>query len=46
MDEGKCIELGEPKILMRSKGAYWRLLQQSGETEEVERMIMGQKKEG
>ncbi|KAI4234863.1 MAG: hypothetical protein LQ349_003534 [Xanthoria aureola] len=46
MDEGKCVEFGEPKDLMRGKGAYWRLVQQSGETEEVERMIMGQRKEG
>lgn len=44
MDEENCVEFGEPKNLMRSKGAYWRLVQQSGEIEEVERMIMGQKK--
>ncbi|KAL9041056.1 MAG: hypothetical protein Q9180_001524 [Flavoplaca navasiana] len=45
MDEGKCVEFGEPKVLMRSKGAYWRLVQESGEPEEVQRMTMGREKE-
>ncbi|KAL8879725.1 MAG: hypothetical protein Q9198_002721, partial [Flavoplaca austrocitrina] len=45
MDEGKCVEFGEPKVLLRSKGAYWNLVQESGETEEVQRMIMGRGKE-
>ena len=42
MSDGLVVEYDEPKALMRSKGAFWAMLNESGEKVKLEKMLAEQ----
>lgn len=41
LDEGAAVELGSPAELMEKKGVFWDMVNQSGDAQEVRRVIDG-----
>lgn len=41
MADGKAVEFDSPKVLLKSKGLFWEMVNQSGEKNKLEHIILG-----